>query len=101
MPSCLFSEHLPSQLKRHSSMLLLKRESRDFSQANLAVTPKLLICIFSFLLHSLLTDSAGELIFQAKRDTASYLKELAKEGKISYTLVVTGSNLSRDSSDII
>lgn len=34
--------------------------------------------------------SAGELIFQAKRDTASYLKELAAAGKITYTLVATG-----------
>lgn len=35
-------------------------------------------------------DSAGELIFQAKRDTAAYLKELAAAGKITYTLVPTG-----------
>src|SRR5271170_3123831 len=40
--------------------------------------------------NHLLTFSAGELIFQAKRDTASYLKELAAEGKITYTLIVTG-----------
>lgn len=34
--------------------------------------------------------SAEELIFQAKRDTASYLKELAAAGKVTYTFVSTG-----------
>jgi hypothetical protein len=45
----------------------------------------------------LLTVSAGELIFQAKRDTASYLKELAAAGKITYTLVATGASLATKS----
>jgi hypothetical protein len=48
---------------------------------------KLLICRV-FLVQS--DYSAGELIFQGKRDTASYLKELAASGKITYTLVITG-----------
>jgi hypothetical protein len=50
-----------------------------------------------FELHmcGLLTKSAGELIFQAKRDTAAYLKELAAAGKITYTLVITGNPPSR------
>ncbi len=45
----------------------------------------------------LLTISAGELIFQAKRDTASYLKELAAAGKITYTLVATGTSVATKS----
>jgi hypothetical protein len=51
------------------------------------VTHKPLICT---LFCSAIYISAGELIFQAKRDTAAYLKELAAEGKITYTLVATG-----------
>jgi len=43
-----------------------------------------------------LIDSAGELIFQAKRDTASYLKDLAAAGKITYTLVATGLFFDND-----
>ena len=51
---------------------------------------RLPICELSFL--GLLILSAGELIFQAKRDTASYLKELAAAGKITYTIVATGAS---------
>ena len=54
---------------------------------NSVVILKHLICI-SF--RGLSDISAGELIFQAKRDTASYLKELAAAGKITYTLIATG-----------
>src|SRR5438105_7396581 len=51
------------------------------------------ISVSNHLLPSL-TFSAGELIFQAKRDTASYLKELAAAGKITYTLVATGASVA-------
>ena len=46
---------------------------------------------YLYILKHLMTNwSAGELIFQAKRDTAAYLKEVAAAGKLTYTLIATG-----------
>lgn len=71
-------------------MPLLRPASSDFCLVNLDAIPRLHTCKSFF--PYLLIFSAGELIFQAKRDTASYLKELAAAGKITYTLVATGAS---------
>ena len=36
--------------------------------------------------------SADEMIFMQKRGTAAYLKELASQNKITYTLIFTGNS---------